>query len=196
MKLHLPAALILSLSLAACGQSAPAPDAAPLGETPTEAAAQGDAFIPSIPFDLSLTATALWQQVNATPDAMALEGEVAPVIVTLDRTQMADADCHVMGQAVMGKCEDETALTTALGAAELIPVNSTEMADAACHYMLGAVMGTCTPEEIAEIRAAHTIVVDTETMADEPCHSMGNTIMGRCTPEDILDQAKGIAASW
>lgn len=180
MKLHLPAALILSLSLAACGQSAPAPDAAPLGETPTEAAAP----------PVATTAP--------TADAMApaLEGDVAPVIVTLDRTQMADADCHVMGQAVMGKCEDETALTTALGAAELIPVNSTEMADAACHYMLGAVMGTCTPEEIAQIRAAHTIVVDTETMADEPCHSMGNTIMGRCTPEDILDQAKGIAASW
>lgn len=192
MKLHLPAALILSLSLAACGQSAPQ------GETPTEAAAQSDAIIPSIPVDLTLTATALWQQINATPDAMApgMEGEVAPVIVTLDRTQMADADCHVMGQAVMGKCEDETALTTALGAAELIPVNSTEMADAACHYMLGAVMGQCTPEEIAQIRAAHTIVVDTETMADEPCHSMGNTIMGHCSPEDILDQAKGIAASW
>lgn len=192
MKPQLTAALILSLSLAACGQGAPAPDAAPQGETPTESAAQS----PSGLEGLNLTATVLWQQVNATPDAMALEGEVAPVIVTLDRTQMADADCHVMGQAVMGKCEDEAALTAALGAAELIPVNSTEMADAACHYMLGAVMGTCTPEEIAQIRAAHTIVVDTETMADEPCHSMGNTIMGRCTPEDILDQAKGIAASW
>ena len=185
MKLHLPLALILTLSLSACGESASAPDAATEGDAPAQEA-------PTL--------------VEATPDAAALptadamapatEGEVAPVILTLDRTQMADADCHVMGEVVMGQCDEEAALQKALGAAELIPVNTTEMTDAACHYMLGAVMGTCTAEEIAAIRASHTIVVDTETMAEEPCHTMGNTIMGTCTAEEIQDQAQALATSW
>ena len=181
MKMHLPLSLILGLSLSACGQDAAVPDAAaPAQEAPTANTAPAD--VAALP--------------TADTMAPAADGELPPVVLTLDRAQMADADCHVMGDVVMGKCEEEAALKVALGAAELIPVNTTEMTDAACHYMLGQVMGSCTPEDIAELRAAHTIVVDKETMAEEPCHTMGNTIMGRCTAEEIQDQAEALAASW
>lgn len=118
-----------------------------------------------------------------------------PVVLTIDTESMSDADCHVMDNALMGKC-DEAGIGKAIGAAEMIKMNTTTMTDQACHFMAGEIMGKCSPDEVSSLRMKHTVLVDKRSMADQACHAMGNTIMGKCSPDDIKTQAAAIAATW